>query len=210
MPNKKLIQKLRSGKKSVLIFICGMPGTRKSSTAVMLGGFLGFSSVIGMDEVRDIMKVYDKNPIVQSKSHYCWQIFGKLNKANFYKGYLIHSRALKKGSMAAIKKNVSVGENTIIEGVHLAPSLYKNVRGARVFHFLLIAKNHVHHESLLRKKFERRHGVQKPWSEAKVAKVELLQDYLVQDARKNSSAIILSETPENNCRKIINWLDKNI
>lgn len=210
MNRQKLIKKLRSGKKPILIFICGMPGVRKSSTAVMLGGLLGFSSVIGMDEVRDIMKIYDKNPVVNSKSHYCWQIFGNLNTTNFYKGYLIHSRALKKGAMAAVKKNLSVGENTIVEGVHLAPSLYKGIRSARVFHFLLVAKDHLHHNILLNNKFWRRHGIQKPWDKAKITKVELIQDFLLQDAKKNNSPIILSETPEKNCRKIIERINKNL
>lgn len=210
MRYEKLIKKLRAGKKPILILICGMPGTRKSSTAVMLGGLLGFSSVIGMDEVRDIMQVYDKNSVIQSKSHYCWEFFGKMTKSNFYKGYLLHSRALKKGSIAAIKKNLSIGENTIVEGVHLAPSLYKNIRGARIHHFLLVAKDHGHHQKLLNKKFERRHGIQKPWDKTKVLKVELIQDYLTQDARKNNSTIIVGATPEKNCRKIIKHLNKSI
>lgn len=215
MKHEKLIQKLRSGNKPVLILICGMPGTRKSSTAVMLGGLLGFSSVIGMDEVRDIMQVYDKNPVVQSKSHYCWEFFGKFDKENFTKGYYAHSRALKKGLLAPLNKNLSLGENTIAEGVHLAPSLYSGrhtryIINARVFHFVLTSGDFKHHQKLLSKKFGRRHNLQKPWSENKIKKIETIQEILADEAKKYNAIIIPSKNPGKNCREIIKWLNKNL
>jgi len=207
---KKVSKKLKEGNTPFLILICGMPGTRKSSTAVMLGGLLEFSSVIGMDEVRDIMKIYDQRPLVSSKSHYCWEMFGGFNPKNFTKGYYAHSRALKKGVMAAIKKNMALGENTIIEGVHLAPSLYQKIPGARKFHFVLISKDFQHHNRLLNKKFSRRHGRQKPWPESKIRKVEAIQEILSKNAAKYNAILIDSENPRKNCQKIISCLDKNL
>lgn len=210
MQTKKTIKKLRSGNKPFLIFICGMPGTRKSSTAVMLGGLLGFSSVIGMDEVRDIMRIYDKNPLVRSKSHYCWEMFGGFNQKNFIKGYYAHSRALKKGVMAAIKKNMAFGENTIVEGVHLAPSLYQKIRNAKTLHFILTSDDFKHHQKLLSQKFGRRHGCQEPWHENKIKKVEAIQEILLKEAKKYETLVIKSSSPEKNCQKIINWLNSNL
>lgn len=52
---KHLRAKINKQKKPVVILICGMPGTRKSSTAIQLAALLGFAVVINMDEIRDIM-----------------------------------------------------------------------------------------------------------------------------------------------------------
>lgn len=190
----------------ILILICGMPGVRKSSTAVKLGGMLNFASVVGMDEMRDVVKLYDKRPIVQGKSHDRWQLFGSLNEKNFIKGFLGHCRALKKGAIAIIKKQMALGENTIVEGVHLVPFLYRHIPGYKKFHFLLVAKDFYHHQQMLDRKFGRRHQRQEPWDKQKVKHVERIQKYLVQDAMKNQVVVLESTTPEENCQRIMEYL----
>ena len=210
MNTKNLIEKIYKQKKPVMIFICGMPGTRKSSTAVRLGGLLGFSVVVNMDEVRDIMTIYDKRSIIQGKSHDRWKLFGDLNNKNFYKGFIGHSRALKKGAMAIIKKNLSIGENIIIEGVHLMPSLYKNISGVKKIHILLTARKFNHHQKLLGYKFGRRHNIQRPWDNDKVRHVEQIQELLAKDAEKNNVLILESINPTKNCEAIIKYLEKQL
>ncbi len=211
MMNEDLIKKFTKGKRPVLILICGMPGTRKSSVAVKLGAALNFSTVVGMDEIRDVMRIYDRRPIIRGESHNRWKLFGVPTKRNFIRGFLGHCRALRKGAMAIIKKNVAkIGENTIIEGVHLVPSLYQNIPGAMVFHVLLVAKDHAHHKELLEKKFGRRHGIQKTWLSEKVWHIEQIQDFLLRDARKHNVAVFVSTTPKNNCRMIIDYLEKQV
>ena len=149
MTIKRLREKIRKQKKPMLILICGMPGTRKSSTAVRLASLLEFAVVVNIDEVRDIMQLYDKRPAIQGKSHDRWKLFGSLNDKNFFRGFTAHSRTLKQGVMAVINKNISIGENIIIEGVHLLPSLYKNIRYVEKIHVLLTAKDFSSHKNLL-------------------------------------------------------------
>lgn len=208
MKVKDLQLKINKQKKSIIILICGMPGTRKSSTAVKLAAMLNFAVVVNMDEVRDIMQLYDKRTVIQGKSHDRWKLFGPLNDKNFYRGVLAHSRALKKGVMAVIKKNISIGENIIIEGVHLFPSLYKNIGPAKKIHILLTAEDVGRHKNLLGYKFNRRHNIQKPWSNEKIRHVERIQDILIKDAKKNDVLIIESITPEKNCSTITKYLTK--
>lgn len=210
MNTKRLIKKIHKQKKPVLILICGMPGTRKSSTAVRLGGLLGFSVVVNIDEVRDIMTIYDKRPIIRGESHNRWRLFGSLNDKNFLKGFLGHSRALKKGVSAIIKKNLFIGENIIIEGVHLIPSLYKDIHGAKKFHILLITKNFTHHKKLLGYKFGRRHNIQKPWDKEKVRHIERIQNILIEDARRNNLFVLESTNPAKNCAVIMHHLEQNL
>ncbi len=206
---KNLLEKIRNEKMPILILICGMPGTRKSSTAVKLGAALNFATVIGMDEIRDVMRVYDKRPIIQGRSHNRWKLFGGSTKRNFIQGFLGHCRALKKGAMAIIRKNTQkIGENTVIEGVHLIPSLYQNIPRARVFHVLLIVEDHIQHKELLAEKFGRRHGIQKTWTSEKICHVEQIQDFLLNDAQKHNVTVFTSTTPEENCDKIIAYLKK--
>ncbi len=205
---ENLIKKIRNGKMPVLILICGMPGTRKSSTAIKLGAALNFATVVGMDEIRDVMRIYDQQPIIQGQSHDRWKLFGVPVKRNFVRGFLGHCRALKKGALAIIRKNAKIGENTVIEGVHLVPSLYQNIPGVKVFRIMLMAKDHVHHKELLAEKFGRRHDLQKTWLSEKVWHVEQIQAFLLRDAQKYNLAVFTSTTPEENCDKIINYLKK--
>jgi 2-phosphoglycerate kinase len=207
---KSLVKKLQSGNKPFLILICGLAGTRKSSTAVKLGATLDFATVIGSDEIRVLMRLYDKSPIIQGKTYNRWQLFGPLNQKNYAKGFMAHSLVLKKGIMAIIETALSLGENAIIEGVHLVPSLYKKIPSARKFHFLLIPKDFSRHLRLLSYKFKRRHNIQKPWSEEKIRLHERMKKFLIKDARKNGTIIIQSSTPEKNCAAIIKYLKKNV
>ncbi len=206
--NEWLLNKIRKENMPVLILICGMPGTRKSSTAVKLGAALNFATVVGMDEIRDVMRIYDKRPIIQGRSHNRWKLFGSPAERNFIKGFLGHCRTLKKGAMAILRKNMKIGENTIIEGVHLVPSLYRNIPKVKVFRVMLTAKDHIHHKELLNEKFDRRHGIQKKWLSEKVWHIEQIQDFLLRDAQKNNITVFTSTTPEENCDKIIAYLKK--
>lgn len=208
MKVKDLQLKINKQKKPIIILICGMPGTRKSSTAIKLAAMLNFAVVVNMDEVRDIMQIYDKRAVIQGKSHDRWKLFGSLNDRNFYRGFLAHSRALKKGAMAIIEKNISIGENTMVEGVHLLPSLYKDIGPAKKIHILLTAEDAGHHKNLLGYKFGRRHGIQKPWSAEKIKHIGRIQNILIKDAEKNDALIIESMTPEKNCSIIIKYLTK--
>jgi 2-phosphoglycerate kinase len=205
---KHLRIKINKQKKPIIILICGMPGTRKSSTAVRLAALLGFAVVVNMDEVRDIMQLYDKRPIIQGKSHDRWKLFGSLNDKNFYKGFVAHSQALKKGAMAVINKNISIGENIIVEGVHLLPSLYKDIHFAKTIHILLTAKDTIHHKNLLNYKFGRRHNIQKPWEDEKIQHIERIQNLLIKDARRKRVLIIESINPTKNCAVIMQYLEK--
>lgn len=205
---EKIIKKINKETTPVLILICGMPGTRKSSTAIKLGAALNFATVVGMDEIRDVMRIYDQRPIIQGRSHNRWKLFGVPVKKNFIRGFLGHCRALKRGAMAIIRKNAKIGENTIIEGVHLVPSLYQNIPRVKVFRVMLTAKDHIHHKKLLAEKFGRRHGIQKTWLSEKVWHVEQIQDFLLDDAQKHNVAVFTSTTPEENCDKIINCFKK--
>lgn len=207
---QSLINRVRAGQKPIIIFICGMPGTRKSSTAVMLGGWLKFGVVIGTDEIYDVMMMYDRRPIMMEKSHKVWKLFGELTDRNYQRGFLSQSKAISDGVRAVLRKTITLGENAIFEGVHLAPSLYRGIKGAKVFHFLLVAPGFQEHQQMLRQKFGRRHHRQEPWSDAKVQHLERTQSLLVRDARRASVKVIQSSTPAANCRAIIDHLGRNL
>ena len=205
-----LIDRLRAGPEPLLLLICGMPGTRKSSTAVQVGAALGFSSVVGMDEVRDVMLLNDRRPILQGKSHDRWQLFGELNEENFRRGFLGHCEALRDGALAIVRKNLKIGENTVVEGVHLVPSLYAGIAGAKVVHVVLVGGDLAGHPRLLDQKFGRRHGRQEPWTDEKVRHLEQIQDLLTRDAAACGAPVIRSTDPEDNCARIIEIVRRSL
>lgn len=131
-----------------------------------------------------------------------------MNDKNFYKGFVAHSRALKKGAVAVINKNVSIGENIIVEGVHLLPSLYEDIRSAKKTHILLTTKNILHHKNLLDHKFGRRHNVQKPWGDEKIKHVERIQDLLIKNIQGKKVLVVESINLTKNCATIMRHLEE--
>lgn len=201
---KSLARLIKEHSHPIVILICGMPGTRKSTTAVKLAATLDLAVVIGMDEVRDIMQLYDQNPSLQGTSHDRWQLYGSLNDKNFKRGFFTHCRALRSGLLAVIEKNLHIGENVVAEGVHLAPSLYQGLKKrATVFHFILVAKNFSHHRDLLNKKFSRRHGLQQEWDDEKVKNIENIQTILMAESRQYKIKVIESTSPRENCQAML-------
>lgn len=194
----------------ILVFIYGMPATGKSSSAIALGAKLGLANVVGTDEIRDVMQVYDKSPVLAGKSHDRWRLFGKPSYSNFIRGYLAHSMAIRQGVMAVINKNLELGESIILEGVHLTPSIYPKWQNCKAFYFLLTAESDFHHQQMLDAKVRRRHGIQTPWPGKKIRWVQQMQEYLLREARDQRVVVIKSEGHQENSLLMARFIEKEI
>ncbi len=188
-----------------------MPGSRKSSTAIQLAALLNWQITIGTDEVREVMRKYDHDPFLQGASHNRWKLLGKKTNKNFILGFLKHSQILKKGIGAVLNKSQKNGENLIIEGVHLAPNLYKNLKDFKKFHFILITDSFNQHLKNIKNKIERRHRKQKDEWIKKEKDLLKIQNYLIKQAKKSKNIyIIKSSKPRENAKKIINILNNKL
>jgi 2-phosphoglycerate kinase len=183
-----------------------MPGVGKSTTAVRLAALLNLAVVVGTDEIRDVMRLYDKSEALAGTSHDRWQIFGALDSLSFKQGYLAHSSAIRPGVMAIINKNLALGESLIIEGVHLAPSLYQHLPRAQICHCLLYLSSAELHRRNLDSKTKRRLGYKPAWSQQLARHVVRVQDHLLTEAKHFRVLAMESGSAEQNARTIINHL----
>lgn len=127
-------------RKPWLIIITGVPATGKSTLAIQLAARLDWRIVVGLDEIKAVMKKYDKNKFLAKSSHDAWQLLGQRSKKNILAGFRQYCLALKPGVDLLLKKSEKTGENLIIEGVHLVPSLYRKIRGFNKL-FIVVGSN---------------------------------------------------------------------
>ena len=106
MPKKSLSEIIGQSRKPWLILICGMPNSGKSSTAVQLAAKLGFPVCLGTDEVREVMKLYDRSPFLQGVSHNRWRLYKMKTEEYFIAGFNHHSWEVKRGVMKIINKSI--------------------------------------------------------------------------------------------------------
>jgi 2-phosphoglycerate kinase len=209
MTISQLRKKIQDNKKPLVILIGGMSGTGKSLTAVQLAAILHLPIIISTDQIRDVMTLSNHSKILNARYTNAWKLFGKeFTGRNFEQGVLEHSKAVRPGVVKVIKDCLSRGEDIIVEGTHLLPSLYKNFFGAIVLRFLLVTYETQYHQQMLREKYEQRHSIPKPHSSEKIRVIRLVQDVLVRDAERSGSIIVVSRSITSNCKAIENVLKK--
>lgn len=180
-----------------------MPASGKSTLAIQLAAKLGFLVSIGTDEIRDVVRLYDDSPAVAGQSHDRWQLFGSLTDETYVQGYVAQSQALRPAIMAVIDRNVANGESLVVEGVHLLPSLYRDVAGARLHHFVLQVSGPDHHWANITKRLTRRQGRGPGWDAQKVQHVSRTQAYLLQEAKQYQIPVIPTIDPSETLDQIV-------
>jgi len=209
---KNFLQKIKKSEKPILILICGMPVARKSSTAIELASKLNWQIVVGTDEIREIMRKYDRDPFLQGVSHDRWKLLGRKTDKNFILGFLKHCQVIKKGVDTVLEESARNGKNLIIEGVHLLPSLYENLKSFKKFHFVLFVNSFAQHQAIIRNKILSRHGRQKDNWTQKEKDLFKIQEYFVREAKESKNTYIVksSNPQESIVKKIIKILKKEI
>ncbi len=205
-------KKINSLKKPLVIFIYGMPGTRKSSSAIQLAAELGIKVAIGTDQIRDIVRLHVNSLFLDGPTHNRWQIMGQRTPENIAKGYLAQSALLKRDILAILELARSRGENIIIEGIHLFPDLYQELNNdpnLAFFHFLLSAENEDIHNRNIDLKVRLRHGKEKNWPEEKIEDIREIQKFFL-DNKPSYVHLIDSDTVQDKVRKIIKILEESL
>lgn len=210
MNSKKLTllrEKIHSLEKPLVIFICGMPGTRKSSTAIKLAAALDIKVVVGTDQVRDIVRIYLKTPLLNVPSHHCWDLIGERKYEDIVDGYLLQASLLRKAVMANLALAENRGENMIFEGVHLCSAIYRHLQEhpIKVVHFLLYVGSEELHSKNINLKIDLRHGKEPAWSKEKLEDIREIQRFLI-EFKKDEDCLIPSFTPEENVEKMLEEL----
>src|ERR1035437_435864 len=104
------------------VLIGGVPGTLKTTTAVLLGSRLDLP-VVGTDQMRAVQRVYDDSPFLLGTTHTRWELLGT-EEENLTTGVLLQSELVRTAVLEVEGENLSRAQGQIIEGVHLIPQLY--------------------------------------------------------------------------------------
>ena len=115
--------------KPIIILLAGVPGIGKSTLAANLSDRLEITNIIGTDMIREILRQTISSkliPEIHSSSYNAYkhlkQNLNPILRQSII-GYEEQSRHIIVGVEAAIQSALYSRENTIIEGVHLAPNI---------------------------------------------------------------------------------------
>lgn len=208
----KLCERIKALKKPLVIFITGMPGTRKSSTAIRLASLLGIKVVVSTDQIRDIVNLYIDDPFLQRPTANCWELIGERNIENIITGYLKQSELLSDAVSAVLDIARKRGENIILEGSHLCPEIYpqlKNDPDLCFFHFLLLLEDENLHDKNIALKIKLRHGKEKAWTKEKMGSMREIQRFLLRSKPADVHLIAVA-SPEDNATAIIGILEESL
>ena len=184
--------------KPIIILLAGVPGIGKSTIASLLSRRLEITNIIGTDMIREILRQSISKKLVP-------ELYGSSYEAYKYLkpeinpildrsivGFEEQSRLVIVGVEAIIESAMYSRENTIIEGVHLSPNLFKTetISQQHVMLFLLHLKDE--HEHLER--FKRR-GLKVVERNAEryinaFEEIRTIQRYLVEEANRHKIPII--------------------
>jgi 2-phosphoglycerate kinase len=112
--------------KPLILFVGGPTGVGKSSVSIKLADLLGIRNLICTDTIRSILAVNNKESILKYFSHESWKFYGEFTKENLYKGFKLQSKLVNDSIDILLEDSIRHKKNTIIEGIHLLPSIVEN------------------------------------------------------------------------------------
>ncbi|MCE7743490.1 MAG: AAA family ATPase [Candidatus Heimdallarchaeota archaeon] len=188
--------------KPSIILLAGVPGIGKSSLAVNLSERLEITNIIGTDMIRAILRQTISSKLIPEIHSSSYEAYKHLKPTlnpilrPSIVGYEEQSRHIIVGVEAAIQSALYSRENTIIEGVHLAPNLLNQeiLNDVHVIMILLYLEDEEEH---IRRITSRGSKIEQRGSDRYIEafpEIRDIQTYLVEEATKAKIPII--ETSE--------------
>ncbi|MHA2357241.1 MAG: hypothetical protein ACXABK_00545 [Candidatus Heimdallarchaeaceae archaeon] len=190
--------------KPIIILLAGVPGIGKSTLASRLSQRLEISNIIGTDMIREILRQTISNklvPEIHSSSYEAYKFLKPtLNPIlrQSIVGYEEQSRHVVVGIEAAIQSALYSRENSIIEGVHLAPNILQPsiIQEPHVLYGLLYLEEDEEHLTRIQ---QRETYVESRTADRYIrafSEIRNIQTYLVEEASKLNLPLI--ETSDSN------------
>lgn len=184
--------------KPIIILLAGVPGIGKSTLAANLSERLEISNIIGTDMIREILRQTISAKLIPEihcssyEAHkYLKQKLNPILRRSIV-GYEEQSRHIIVGVEAAIQSALYSRENTIIEGVHLAPNILKPeiLNENHVIMILLYLEDENEHSKRIESRGSK---IEKRGSDRYIKafpEIRNIQTYLVEEATKIKIPII--------------------
>lgn len=183
----------------IILLVGGATGTGKSRVATEAAYRLGITRVTSTDFVRQTMRAFFSREFMPSIHHSSFEAGRVLPAAEKQEaadpvllGFLEQTRNVLVGIRAAIERALEEGWSMVLEGVHLVPGMLpSSFEGALVVQCVLAIENegmHAGHFFIRDATSEGVRPVQK-YLDA-LADIRLIQDYIVERARKAGVPVI--------------------
>lgn len=189
--------------------IGGVPATGKSTIALKLANLLSIKVCVGLDEVKEVIKIYETDPFIHKSSHDAWELIGPHNKTNIIKGFVRYCQVFQKSVQAIIKRSEKNGENVILEGVQLLPKFYYKNNNFHCLHFLITSKLSQCHKKKINSKISERHTRQIDVWSCRATEIRLIQAEMLKQSEKYHSIIIKEDTLNRQLEIIINCIKES-
>ena len=184
--------------KPIIILLAGVPGIGKSTLSVDLSKRLEITNIIGTDMVREILRQTISSNLIPELHSSSYEAYKHLKPTinpilrQSIVGYEEQCRHVIVGVEAAIQSALYSRENTIIEGVHLAPNIL-NRSVLDESHVLMILFYLENEEEHLRRIQSRGSEVKQRGADRYLSsfqEIRKIQTYLVEEATKLNIPII--------------------
>ena len=193
--------------------IGGASNTGKSTWGIEIAYRLGIRNIVHTDTLRNTLRATlerRKHPALFLSSYQCWRPYAKTyNPAALARGFHDQSKLVAKAIRAVVQDAEDYGKFTLIEGMHVTPSLLDSLKGKHSYTQVFLLD--VSREETLRKRLEDRcESTYLNRSASKYSGVfpefKTLRERLVRDAKKKSVPVVSNETHEQTLAEIMKHL----
>ncbi|MFX0064886.1 MAG: 2-phosphoglycerate kinase [Candidatus Hermodarchaeota archaeon] len=137
--NYRIWQRIRKEKLGIVILIGGVTGIGKSTVAKEVSYRLGFTSSIGTDSIRQVMRKTISGELTPELHESSYLAYKHIDThpmiSDVIVGFERQCRLVSVGINGIIERSKEEGVNILIEGIHIIPGFFK--RDIAVFPFIL-------------------------------------------------------------------------
>lgn len=213
----RFLEHCQQTKRPLIILINGCSNAGKSSWALEIAHRLRIRNFVHTDTVRNVLRkllINETGSAVHHPTYQCWKACAETYSPEaLIEGFREQSRMILPYIEALIDESVDNGKFTVIEGMHLIPSLMRDkyIEQDNIFRvFFRIGSSSLQQQRLIRRcqstYLNRHHSKYKPHAEA----FETLRSYLYSEVQKTSVTVVNNEQASKTLGNVMNAIYQHI
>ncbi len=143
-------------KNALIIFMGGGAATGKSTIAWELAKTLGIRNIISTDFVRQIIRQFNTDNLLQYETWDVWQLVSQSkNQETLYQGLEAQTKIIEPFILSLIEYALAKGMSTIVEGIHILPNsnLWQSIKkNNHLLFFINASEDRINENYRLRKR----------------------------------------------------------
>ena len=197
-------------KKNLIILISGSSNSGKSSWAIEISKRLGLRNVVHTDTVRNTIRTHNKNDkksIIHFSSYNCWSKYSKnFTTTSLIKGLKEQSKLMLPYIENIIDEANNNGSFTVIEGIHLIPSILKTNKYKSTFfvkYHLHVDKEKIIKERMIKRTMTNYLNRSPEKYDLQIRQFDTIRNFLKKEALKDQNIKIIENNSAGNTLNIM-------